>query len=203
MKKTVLVLYYHFYLYYKKKKVFKSHQKFFSKNHIWLGVTIADTWFSQIRKHWKLSDGAIKHVLLWKHSQQVGLFTELVAGRNSGSWLVHQVGVYLHHILLDNVRCQCLLSWHCVWLIFTDGRMDFCRARPWFWWRAATAVCSPDSAPYLRMYAVYNDERWGRKCQRLMCQRSHVWARRPFPAVINLSVATRYPWQEGATAVYL
>lgn len=98
-----------------------------------------------IRKDWKLSDGAIKHVLLWKHSQQVGLFTELVAGRNSGSWLVHQVGVYLHHILLDNVRCQCLLSWHCVWLIFTDGRMDFCRARPWFWWRAATAVCSPES----------------------------------------------------------
>lgn len=29
-----------------------------------------------------------------------------------------------------------------------------------------------------------------------MCQRSHVWVRRPFPAVINLSVATRYPWQE-------
>lgn len=49
------------------------------------------------------------------------------------------------------------------------------------------------SVLHLWMYGVYNDERWKTKCQRLACQRSHVWAWRPPSAVINLSGATRYP----------
>lgn len=193
MKKTVLVLYYHFILHSSLVSVMgekkcSNHIKKIQKSH---RTWCYNSWhlICSIRKHWKLSGDAIKHVLLWKHIQPVVLFTELVAGRNSGSWLAHQVGVYLHHIFLDNVRCQCLPSWHCVWLIFTDGCMDFCRV--WAMTAVAFQTLSAvftECTPSITMSA---EEENANVC--LMRQRSHVWVWRPFPAVINLSVATRYP----------